>query len=158
MWSSVASLASAFVWKWKCSSLSRVWLSVTWWTVTHQALLSMEVSRQEYLSGLHALIQGIFPTQRLNPDLLHCRQIPYWLSYQGRPDGRHDGISVLKRIQRCSFSLSCENTGRSATYKPGTEPLPRSWPCSHFHLGLSASKLWEINVCCLRHLVYGILL
>ena len=33
------------------------------WTVTHQAPLSMGFSRQEYWSGLHALLQGIFPTQ-----------------------------------------------------------------------------------------------
>ena len=33
-------------------SLSRVWLFETPWTVAHQAPLSMEVSRQEYRSGL----------------------------------------------------------------------------------------------------------
>ena len=27
--------------------------------------------------GCHTLLQGIFPTQRSNPDLLHCRQILY---------------------------------------------------------------------------------
>ena len=27
--------------------------------------------------------RGIFPTQGLNPGLLHCRQILYQLSYQG---------------------------------------------------------------------------
>ena len=32
--------------------------------------------------GCHALPQGIFPTQRLNPGLLHCRQILYCLSHQ----------------------------------------------------------------------------
>ena len=31
--------------------------------------------------GCHALLQGIFPAQRLNPGLLHCRQILYQLSY-----------------------------------------------------------------------------
>ena len=34
-------------------------------------------SRQECWSGLHALLQGIFPTQGLNLRLLHCRQILY---------------------------------------------------------------------------------
>ena len=33
----------------------------------------------------HALLQGIFPTQRSNPGLPHCRQILYHLSYQGSP-------------------------------------------------------------------------
>ena len=30
-----------------------------------------------------ALLQGIFPSQRWNPCLLHCRQILYQLSYEG---------------------------------------------------------------------------
>ena len=32
--------------------------------------------------GCHALLQGIFPTQGLNPDLPHCRQLLYHLSHQ----------------------------------------------------------------------------
>ena len=35
--------------------------------------------------GCHALLQGIFPTQGLNPGLPHCRQILYLLSHQGSP-------------------------------------------------------------------------
>ena len=42
-------------------------------------------SRQEYLSGCHALLQGIFPTQGSNLDLLHCRCILYCLSHQESP-------------------------------------------------------------------------
>ena len=30
--------------------------------------------------GSRSLLQGIFPTQRVNPGLLHCRQILYQLS------------------------------------------------------------------------------
>ena len=33
----------------------------------------------------HALLQGIFPTQRSNPGLPHCRWILYQLSNQGSP-------------------------------------------------------------------------
>ena len=33
----------------------------------------------------HFLLQGIFPTQGLNPGLLHCRQMLYHLSHQGSP-------------------------------------------------------------------------
>ena len=33
----------------------------------------------------HALLQEIFPTQRSNPGLLHCRQILYQLSHKGSP-------------------------------------------------------------------------
>ena len=35
--------------------------------------------------GCHSLLQGIFPTQGLNPGLRHCRQILYHLSHQGNP-------------------------------------------------------------------------
>ena len=35
--------------------------------------------------GSPSLLQGIFPTQESNQDLLHCRQILYRLSYQGSP-------------------------------------------------------------------------
>ena len=33
----------------------------------------------------HSLLQGIFPTQGSNPDLLHCRQILYHVSHEGSP-------------------------------------------------------------------------
>ena len=36
-------------------------------------------------AGCHFLLQGIFPTQRLNLGLLHCRQIVYHLNHQGSP-------------------------------------------------------------------------
>ena len=35
--------------------------------------------------GCHFLLQGMFLTQGSNPGLLHCRQILYCLSHQGRP-------------------------------------------------------------------------
>ena len=35
--------------------------------------------------GCHSLLQGIFPTQGLNPGLKHCRRILYQLSHQGSP-------------------------------------------------------------------------
>ena len=35
--------------------------------------------------GCHALLQGSFPTQGLNPGLLHCRRILYQLSHGGSP-------------------------------------------------------------------------
>ena len=53
------------------SCFSLVGLCVTLWPVAHQALLSMEFSRQEYWSGLPCPLQGIFLTQGLNPHLLH---------------------------------------------------------------------------------------
>ena len=35
--------------------------------------------------GCHALLREIFPTEGLNPGLLHSRQILYCLSHQGSP-------------------------------------------------------------------------
>ena len=62
------------------SCLSCVQLFATPWTVFCQAPLSMGFSRQAYLRGYHSLLQGIFPTQELNPcllGLLHCKWILY---------------------------------------------------------------------------------
>ena len=46
------SFSSAWKWKVKVKSLSRVWLLVTPWTAAYQAPPSMGFSRQEYWSGL----------------------------------------------------------------------------------------------------------
>ena len=51
-------------------SLSCVWFFMTLWTGAFQAPLSMEFSRQKYWMGCHFLLQGIIPTQGLNPGLL----------------------------------------------------------------------------------------
>ena len=37
--------------------------------------------------GSLSLLQGVFPTQELNPGLRHCRQIVYQLSHKGSPRG-----------------------------------------------------------------------
>ena len=36
--------------------------------------------------GSHSLLQGVCPTQGLNPGLLHCRWILYCLSPPGKPN------------------------------------------------------------------------
>ena len=57
--------------KWKL--LSRVRLFVTPWTIQNSAVGSL------------SLLQGVFPTQGLNPGLPHCRWILYQLSHKGSP-------------------------------------------------------------------------
>ena len=76
---SILAISSALLlWvKWK--SLSHVWLSVTPWTIQ-----SLEFSTPAGVGSL-SLLQGIFPTQGLNPGLLHCRQILYQLRHKGSP-------------------------------------------------------------------------
>ena len=49
------------------SCFSHVQLFAAPWTVAHQAPLSLGFSRQEYWSGLCALLWGIFLTQGSNP-------------------------------------------------------------------------------------------
>ena len=48
--------------------------------------------------GCHFLLQGIFPTQELNPDLLHCRWTLYHLSHQGMSQLRKP--KMLRDINR----------------------------------------------------------
>ena len=48
-------------------SLSRVQLFATPWAVAHQAPLSMELSRQEYWSGLPLPAQGDLPDRGIKP-------------------------------------------------------------------------------------------
>ena len=72
------------------------------------ASLPVIFSRQEYWSGLHSLLQRNFPTQGLNPGLLHCRQILYYLSYRD-----HWGnlslflFMMLENVLYYSFTCSC---------------------------------------------------
>ena len=68
--------------------LSRVPLCVIPWTVARLAPLSIGFLRQEYWSGCHFLLLGIFLTQGSNLHLLcllHCKQILNLLSYQRSP-------------------------------------------------------------------------
>ena len=61
--------------------------------------------------GCHTLIQGIFPTQRSDPGLPHCRQILYQLGHQGSP-------WILERVAY-PFSRDLLNPG----VEPGSPAL-----------------------------------
>ena len=56
---------------WVLRHLSPIRFFATLWIVARQAPLSVGISRQEYWSGLHTLLHGIFSTQGLNLHLLH---------------------------------------------------------------------------------------
>ena len=60
-------------------------LCLTLWTVARQAPLFTESLQANTGVGCHALLQGIFPTQELNPGLPHCRQFLYHLSHREAP-------------------------------------------------------------------------
>ena len=70
-----------------CSADSVVSDSATSWTVARQAPLPMGFSRQEQWSGLPSLLQGIFPTQGLNPGLLHFLHLAGGL-FTSEPPGK----------------------------------------------------------------------
>ena len=53
--------------------------------LTHGLYSPRNSPGQNTRKGSLSLLQGIFPTQGLNPGLLHCRQILYQLSHKGSP-------------------------------------------------------------------------
>ena len=67
-------------------SLSCVWLFATPWILACTKLLRpWDFQGKSTGVGCHFLLQGIFPTQGLNPGLSHCRRTLYYLSHQGSP-------------------------------------------------------------------------
>ena len=70
--------------------------------------------------GSLSLLQGIFPTQGLNPGLPHCRQILYQLSHKGSPV--HSKCATPESSQSHPFSLV---HGKTVFYKlvPGAKKV-----------------------------------
>ena len=93
------------------NSLSHVQLFATPWSV-HGIL-------HEKNTGVdcHSLLQGISPTQGLNPGLLHCRQIFYCLSHQGSPD-------ILLLFSHLVVSDSLRPHGLQHARPPCQSPTP----------------------------------
>ena len=97
-----------------CSSLSRILLCVTPWTVAHQAPLSVGFSRLENTGvHCHSLLQGIFPTQGSKLGLLHCRQILYHLNPQGNPHTHTVCMLSHHSCARLCNSMDCSPPGSS---------------------------------------------
>ena len=70
------------------SCFSCVQLFATLWTIAHQALLSMGLTRQEYCSGLLCPPPGIFPTKdQTHLSCVSCigRQVLYHYCHLGSP-------------------------------------------------------------------------
>ena len=66
------SFSTAWKWKVKVKSLSRVWLLATPWTAAYQAPPSMGFSRQKYWSGINHASGLNFTVSSLSPFLLFC--------------------------------------------------------------------------------------
>ena len=102
---------------WK--SLSCVQLFMMPWTIQ-----SMEFSRSNG-GRSHSLLQGIFPTQGLNPGLPQCTRILYQLSHRGSPR-----ILEWAACPFCSGSSWSRIRSRSPTLQAGSTPAgPPGEPC-----------------------------
>ena len=69
--------------------------------------------------GSLSLLHGIFPTQGLNPDLPHCRQILYQLSHKASREGsccQTKSTVVFYKFQDCSVFVG-ENLLPSTRWK-----------------------------------------
>ena len=76
------------------SEVSRVWLFVTPWTVPSRLFHPWDFPGKNTGVGCHFLLQGIFPTQRSNPGLLHCKQTLHRLSHKGSSSlHRHEQLT-----------------------------------------------------------------
>ena len=90
-----------------CALLNCVQLFATTWTVANQAPLSMGILQARILAWTVMPSQGNFPTQGLNPGLLHCRWILYHLRHQESPKILE---WVANRFSRGSWvMLICQN-------------------------------------------------
>ena len=70
--------------KWNESCSVVFCLFATPWTVQSKEFSRQNIPQNTEVDIL-SLFQGIFPTQGLNPGLLHCRRIHYQLSHKGSP-------------------------------------------------------------------------
>ena len=77
--------------------------------------------------GNLSLPQGIFPSQRLNPGLPHCRQILYQLNHQGSPGSQQIFLPNLGQGKLDSRG----DTGRVFI------PVKWKWYCSYCSFVLS---------------------
>jgi len=99
--------------------------------------------------GCHFLLQGIFLTQELNPGLLHCRQILYWLSYKGSPQVfplglisfqlEYFSLSLLSRRSTADF-LYWELNGKNV--ERNRHPEHKCLISLFWHSSLISSKRW----------------
>ena len=93
------------------SRFSHVWLSVTPWSVAHQAPLSMGFSSKNTGVGYHALFQRIFPTQGSNP----CLAFPALVGRFFITSATKEAYLFINSSQDvfCSFCTSLAKAGAS---------------------------------------------
>ena len=89
--------------------------------------------------GSLSLFQGIFPTQESNRGLLHCRQIPYQLSYLGSPFHQTSLPSdTAHQHSNTTGSPRSTTTFLITNERPNFKYFPLS---SYYTLSLSSSEI-----------------
>ena len=119
-----------------CESLSQVRLFVTPWTVACQTPLSVhgDSPGKHPGAGCHAFLQGIFPTQGMNPGLPHCRSILFHLSHEGMPKhtSGQKGSRADKRLPD-TRTLGPHSTSRMQTTSKHRAPPAGGQAWTHRH-------------------------
>ena len=105
--------------------------------------------------GCHFLLQGIFPTQGSNPDLLHCRQILSYLSHQGMVY-KLGVLCPFAPMLKCppdhcpspSFSLLPQGQRRARHQGQCCEDcVSPAGSCSHRGLVRYQDEIWKGSAC-----------
>ena len=77
--------------------------------------------------GSLSLLQGIFPTQGLNPGLPHCRRILYQLSHQGPKNTGVGSLSLLQQIFLTQESNQSLLHGKRVLYQLSYQGSPNRY-------------------------------
>ena len=138
-------------------SLSPVQLFVTPWTT--RLLRPWDSPGRNTGVGCHFLLQEIFPTQKLNKGLLHCRQILYQVSHQRSPLGleRKDGYEG-------NFRRGEGETGESSTWVAPVQKCAENQKinmgpgmgCRPNSAGQSPGNPCKVNVSCYGGSCHGV--
>ena len=99
--------------------------------------------------GCHALLQGIFPTQGLNPGLLHCRWILYCLSHQRSPKEATRRAYLRWLIFLLEILIpACESS--SLTFPMMYSAYKLNKQSDNIHLDVLISQFWTSPWFCVR--------
>ena len=125
---------NSFNWIFVCESRSVMSDSLR----SHGLYSSMNSLGQNTGVGSLFLLQGIFPTQGLNPGLPHCRQILYQMSHKASPRKPEwvaypfsSGSSWPRNQTRVSCAAGCFFTNWAIREAPIKSLLPNWWEREH---------------------------
>ena len=102
--------------------LSHAWLFVTTWTIGQQTPLSVEFPGKNTGASFHFLLQGIFPTQALNPMSPILPADSLLLSHGGHP---------WRNVALPIFSVLTSSSSSYSSYLFHSSLLPACLMCFH---------------------------